>query len=157
MKKVYLHVPCEYLRCYQIINKYSIVHAVINFGWSFPDTPQMAGTLRCGSQLTTQSSLYRCGSAVQSGVILMLFTCIVWLKLVSYAHTNYDMRSLSKSGSKVFYFVFVTTKMLNLDMVTYSSMSAIEEYWLSFSPSFDVFFHRQCRMISRSTTQEVSP
>ncbi|CAM8936269.1 unnamed protein product [Rhodiola kirilowii] len=44
--------------------------------------------------------ILRCDSAVQSGVILMLFTCITWMKLVSYAHTNYDMRALSKSGSK---------------------------------------------------------
>ncbi|GKV13974.1 hypothetical protein SLEP1_g24922 [Rubroshorea leprosula] len=41
-----------------------------------------------------------CDSAVLSGVILMLFVCIVWLKLVSYAHTNYDMRALAKSDGK---------------------------------------------------------
>ncbi|CAM8917278.1 unnamed protein product [Rhodiola kirilowii] len=41
-----------------------------------------------------------CDSVVQSGVVLMLFSCIVWLKLVSYAHTNYDMRALSMSVSK---------------------------------------------------------
>lgn len=44
-----------------------------------------------------QPTLCRCDSAVLSGVALMLFACIVWLKLVSYAHTNYDMRSLSKT------------------------------------------------------------
>lgn len=43
----------------------------------------------------------RCDSAVQSGVTLMFFACIVWLKLVSYAHTNYDMRALAKSIDKV--------------------------------------------------------
>lgn len=31
----------------------------------------------------------------------MLFACIVWLKLVSYVHTNYDMRALGKSTEKV--------------------------------------------------------
>ncbi|XP_031255702.1 diacylglycerol O-acyltransferase 1A isoform X1 [Pistacia vera] len=41
-----------------------------------------------------------CDSAFVSGVTLMLFACIVWLKLVSYAHTNYDMRSLNKSVDK---------------------------------------------------------
>lgn len=40
----------------------------------------------------------RCDSAVQSGLTLMLFACIVWLKLVSYAHTNYDLRALANSG-----------------------------------------------------------
>ncbi|KAI3906459.1 hypothetical protein MKX01_029074 [Papaver californicum] len=40
-------------------------------------------------------------SAVVSGIILMLFTCIVWLKLVSYAHANYDMRALANSDEKV--------------------------------------------------------
>ncbi|RZC52911.1 hypothetical protein C5167_021338 [Papaver somniferum] len=40
-------------------------------------------------------------SAVVSGIILMLFTCIVWLKLVSYAHANYDMRALANSDDKV--------------------------------------------------------
>ncbi|KAK4785308.1 hypothetical protein SAY86_001997 [Trapa natans] len=53
--------------------------------------------------ITSVSILYpvlvilRCDSAVLFGVALMTFACIVWLKLVSYAHTNYDMRSLSKS------------------------------------------------------------
>ena len=45
--------------------------------------------------------LHRCDSAVLSGVTLMLFACIVWLKLVSYAHTNYDLRVLAKSQEKV--------------------------------------------------------
>nr|BAN84022.1 diacylglycerol acyltransferase type 1 [Euphorbia lagascae] len=39
-------------------------------------------------------------AAVLSGVTLMLFACIVWLKLVSYAHTNYDMRAIAKSIDK---------------------------------------------------------
>ncbi|KAL0410464.1 UNVERIFIED_CONTAM: Diacylglycerol O-acyltransferase 1 [Sesamum latifolium] len=56
--------------------------------------------------ITTTEILYpvvvilRCGSAVLSGVTLMLFACIVWLKLISYAHTNYDLRVLSKSLDK---------------------------------------------------------
>ncbi|TKY54467.1 Diacylglycerol O-acyltransferase 1 [Spatholobus suberectus] len=44
--------------------------------------------------------ILRCDSAFLSGVTLMLFACIVWLKLVSYAHTNYDMRALIKSVEK---------------------------------------------------------
>ncbi|XP_014498572.1 diacylglycerol O-acyltransferase 1C [Vigna radiata var. radiata] len=44
--------------------------------------------------------ILRCDSAFVSGVTLMLFTCIVWLKLVSYAHTNYDMRALAVSKEK---------------------------------------------------------
>ncbi|GLT47797.1 hypothetical protein SLA2020_214600 [Shorea laevis] len=56
--------------------------------------------------VTTTAVLYPvfvilgCDSAVLSGVTLMLFACIVWLKLVSYAHTNYDMRALAKSDGK---------------------------------------------------------
>ncbi|KAI3964196.1 hypothetical protein MKW92_031721 [Papaver armeniacum] len=56
--------------------------------------------------ITTASMLYpvcmilKFDSAVMSGVTLMLFASVVWLKLVSYAHTNYDMRALSKSGDK---------------------------------------------------------
>ncbi|KAL0803017.1 hypothetical protein Bca101_058193 [Brassica carinata] len=42
----------------------------------------------------------RCDSAFLSGVTLMLLTCIVWLKLVSYAHTNYDIRTLANSADK---------------------------------------------------------
>ncbi|CAL9232731.1 unnamed protein product, partial [Arabidopsis halleri] len=30
----------------------------------------------------------------------MLLTCIVWLKLVSYAHTSYDIRSLANAADK---------------------------------------------------------
>ncbi|GMQ06080.1 hypothetical protein CsSME_00050805 [Camellia sinensis var. sinensis] len=44
--------------------------------------------------------ILRYDSAVLSGVTLMLFACVVWLKLVSYAHTNYDMRALAKSHDK---------------------------------------------------------
>ncbi|KAM1809725.1 hypothetical protein ACFX12_026588 [Malus domestica] len=56
--------------------------------------------------ITTTSILYpvlvilRCDSAVLSGVTLMLFACIVWLKLVSFVHTNYDMRALHKAVEK---------------------------------------------------------
>lgn len=42
--------------------------------------------------------ILRCDSAVLSGVTLMVFACIVWLKLVSYSHANYDLRALAKSG-----------------------------------------------------------
>ncbi|XP_038711251.1 diacylglycerol O-acyltransferase 1A-like isoform X2 [Tripterygium wilfordii] len=55
---------------------------------------------------TTAAVLYpvlvilRCDYAFMSGATLMLFACIVWLKLVSYAHTNYDMRALAKSVEK---------------------------------------------------------
>ncbi|XVF88790.1 hypothetical protein PTKIN_Ptkin19aG0079500 [Pterospermum kingtungense] len=44
--------------------------------------------------------ILRCDSAFLSGIALMLFACIVWLKLVSYAHTNHDMRALAKSAEK---------------------------------------------------------
>ncbi|TQD85132.1 hypothetical protein C1H46_029306 [Malus baccata] len=56
--------------------------------------------------ITTTSILYpvlvilRCDSAVLSGVTLMIFACIVWLKLVSFVHTNYDMRALHKAVEK---------------------------------------------------------
>ncbi|KAJ1439871.1 Sterol O-acyltransferase, ACAT/DAG/ARE type [Sesbania bispinosa] len=44
--------------------------------------------------------ILRCDSAFLSGATLMLLTCIVLLKLVSYAHTNYDMRALTISNEK---------------------------------------------------------
>ncbi|XP_019414437.1 PREDICTED: diacylglycerol O-acyltransferase 1-like isoform X2 [Lupinus angustifolius] len=56
--------------------------------------------------ITTTAFVYpvlvilRCDSAFVSGVTLMLLTCIVWLKLVSYAHTNYDMRAITVSNEK---------------------------------------------------------
>jgi diacylglycerol O-acyltransferase 1 len=33
--------------------------------------------------------------------VLMFLASIMWMKLVSYAHTNYDIRVLSKSTEKV--------------------------------------------------------
>ncbi|KAL3332348.1 hypothetical protein AABB24_032769 [Solanum stoloniferum] len=57
--------------------------------------------------ITTVAILYpvlvilKCDSAFLSGVILMLVACIVWMKLVSYVHTNHDMRVLAKSMDKV--------------------------------------------------------
>lgn len=53
------------------------------------------------SQFSYDFKLCRCDSAVLSGVTLMLFASIVWLKLVSYAHTSCDMRALAKSIEKV--------------------------------------------------------
>ncbi|XP_052199677.1 diacylglycerol O-acyltransferase 1 [Diospyros lotus] len=56
--------------------------------------------------ITTAAVLYpvfvilRHDSAVLSGVALMLFACIVWLKLVSYAHTSHDMRAVAQSLDK---------------------------------------------------------
>ncbi|MFS7991332.1 putative diacylglycerol O-acyltransferase [Helianthus anomalus] len=56
--------------------------------------------------ITTAAILYpvfmilRFGSAVLSGVTLMLCACINWLKLTSFVHTSYDMRSLVSSTDK---------------------------------------------------------
>nr|ABV21945.1 type 1 diaclyglycerol acyltransferase [Vernonia galamensis] len=56
--------------------------------------------------ITTTAILYpvfmilRFDSVVLSGVSLMLCACINWLKLVSFVHTNYDMRSLLNSTDK---------------------------------------------------------
>lgn len=57
----------------------------------------------------------RFDSAVLSGFVLMFVACILWMKLVSYAHTNYDIRALSKTIDKVvfmdymlFFFFFWT-------------------------------------------------
>lgn len=44
--------------------------------------------------------ILRSDSAVPSGITLMILTCVVWLKLVSYAHTNYDIRASCKSADK---------------------------------------------------------
>ncbi|XP_062180303.1 diacylglycerol O-acyltransferase 1-1 isoform X2 [Phragmites australis] len=42
-----------------------------------------------------------CDSAVLSGFLLMFIACIVWLKLVSFAHTNHDIRKFITCGKKV--------------------------------------------------------
>nr|CAB3468216.1 unnamed protein product [Digitaria exilis] len=44
--------------------------------------------------------ILKCDSAVLSGFLLMFLASIMWMKLVSYAHTNYDIRVLSKSTEK---------------------------------------------------------
>jgi hypothetical protein len=46
-------------------------------------------------------NVFRCDSAVLYGFVLMFLASIMWLKLVSYAHTNYDIRVLSKSIEKL--------------------------------------------------------
>lgn len=52
------------------------------------------------SAISTVSILYpvyvimRVQPALLSGIILMLFSITYWMKLVSYAHTNYDLRAL---------------------------------------------------------------
>ncbi|XP_021990560.1 diacylglycerol O-acyltransferase 1A [Helianthus annuus] len=56
--------------------------------------------------VTTTAILYpvfmilRVDSVVLSGVSLMLCACINWLKLTSFVHTSYDMRSLVNSTDK---------------------------------------------------------
>ncbi|KAL6619885.1 hypothetical protein ACP70R_035024 [Stipagrostis hirtigluma subsp. patula] len=45
--------------------------------------------------------ILKCDSAVLSGFILMFIACIVLLKLISFAHTNHDIRKLITSGKKV--------------------------------------------------------
>uniref|UniRef100_A0A453SCY0 O-acyltransferase n=5 Tax=Triticinae TaxID=1648030 RepID=A0A453SCY0_AEGTS len=44
--------------------------------------------------------ILKCESAVLSGFVLMFIASITWLKLVSFAHTNYDIRVLSQSIEK---------------------------------------------------------
>ncbi|VAI77559.1 unnamed protein product [Triticum turgidum subsp. durum] len=44
--------------------------------------------------------ILKCESAVLSGFVLMFIARITWLKLVSFAHTNYDIRVLSQSIEK---------------------------------------------------------
>uniref|UniRef100_A0ACD5WVY9 Uncharacterized protein n=1 Tax=Avena sativa TaxID=4498 RepID=A0ACD5WVY9_AVESA len=44
--------------------------------------------------------ILKCESAVLSGFLLMFIASITWLKLVSFAHTSYDIRVLSKSIEK---------------------------------------------------------
>ncbi|KAF0926581.1 hypothetical protein E2562_026894 [Oryza meyeriana var. granulata] len=44
--------------------------------------------------------ILKCDSAVLSGFLLMFIACIVWLKLVSFAHTNHDIRQLTMGGKK---------------------------------------------------------
>ncbi|KAH7686462.1 Diacylglycerol O-acyltransferase protein [Dioscorea alata] len=56
--------------------------------------------LTSGAVLYPVFVILRCESTVVSGLTLMLFACTVWLKLVSYAHTNYDLRTLSNSVDK---------------------------------------------------------
>jgi diacylglycerol O-acyltransferase-1 len=57
--------------------------------------------------LTTAEIVYpvlvilMCDSAVVSGFLLMFIACIVCLKLVSFAHTNHDIRRLLISDKKV--------------------------------------------------------
>lgn len=43
----------------------------------------------------------RCRSAVLSGLVLMIYASTIWLKLVSYAHTNHDLRVLTIAGEKI--------------------------------------------------------
>ncbi|KAK4344328.1 hypothetical protein RND71_037422 [Anisodus tanguticus] len=100
--------------------------------------------------ITTAAILYpvlvilRCDSAFLSGNTLMLFACIVWMKLVSYAHTSYDMRQLAKSvdkgeNSEINYSYNVSFKSLAYFMVaptlcyqlSYPRSACIRKGWLA--------------------------
>ncbi|KAM0903472.1 hypothetical protein ACQ4PT_018682 [Festuca glaucescens] len=62
-----------------------------------------------------------CDSAVVSGFLLMFIACIVCLKLVSFAHTNHDIRQLTISDKKVDN-AFSTADMDNLQAPTLGSL-----------------------------------
>uniref|UniRef100_A0A1D1XKL7 O-acyltransferase n=1 Tax=Anthurium amnicola TaxID=1678845 RepID=A0A1D1XKL7_9ARAE len=80
--------------------------------------------------------ILRCDSAVLSGLVLMLFAAIVWLKLVSYAHTNYDIRALSNSVEKG----NVSLSYLNLENVHGVSLRSLAYFMVSptlcYQPSY---------------------
>lgn len=40
-------------------------------------------------------------SALLSGLVLIIIAVTGWMKLISYAHTNKDLRELLKAGEKV--------------------------------------------------------
>ncbi|KAL4194528.1 hypothetical protein AMTRI_Chr05g69080 [Amborella trichopoda] len=91
--------------------------------------------------ITTSEVLYpifvilRCDSAVLSGLALMLFTSIIWLKLVSYAHTNYDLRTLAESENKGD--GSLTTKLENPQNITLKNMAYfIVAPTLCYQPSY---------------------
>ncbi|PWA80564.1 Membrane bound O-acyl transferase, MBOAT [Artemisia annua] len=63
--------------------------------------PLEGGGCGCGAASGARNAmLKRFDSVVVSGVSLMLCACINWLKLVSFVHTNYDMRSVTNSTNK---------------------------------------------------------
>jgi len=49
----------------------------------------------------SELTVYRVQSAILSGLILILIALTGWMKLVSYAHTNSDIRALVQAGEKV--------------------------------------------------------
>lgn len=60
----------------------------------------------------------------------MLFACTLWLKLVSYAHTNFDMRAIAKASLKVmskiiFFFLGFVGCDLRLPIVKYIECSCM--------------------------------
>ncbi|KAJ0977461.1 hypothetical protein J5N97_012935 [Dioscorea zingiberensis] len=81
----------------------------------------------------------RSDSAVLSGLVLMLFTIIVWLKLVSYTHTNYDLRNFSDSVGKNDYTQGVSFQSLAYFMVaptlcyqlSYPRTASVRKGWVT--------------------------
>ncbi|KAK9075744.1 hypothetical protein SSX86_004073 [Deinandra increscens subsp. villosa] len=79
-------------------------YIVEKFAWAKRISDSAVITLHI--TITTIAILYpvfmilRFDSAVLSGVTLMLFACVNWLKLVSFVHANYDMRLLVNSSDK---------------------------------------------------------
>ncbi|KAF1887533.1 hypothetical protein Lal_00040587 [Lupinus albus] len=92
--------------------------------------------------ITTATLLYpvlvilRCDSVFIFGVALMQFACTVWMKLVSYAHTNYDLRAISKSTEKG----EAVTNTLNMDYTYYVSFKSLVYFMvaptLCYQPSY---------------------
>lgn len=89
--------------------------------------------------------LCRFDSVVLSGVSLMLCACINWLKLVSFVHANYDMRSIVKSTAKVKFRGVVFSGI-------YISISIIGVFW-SFGFRKKL---RQCLQMVNTSTMSTS-
>ena len=54
-----------------------------------------------GTGSLSEPTVYRVQSAFLSGLSLILIALTGWMKLVSYAHTNSDIRALVQAGEKV--------------------------------------------------------
>lgn len=69
----------------------------------------------------------------------MLFACIVWLKLVSYAHTNYDMRSLAKSVEKVTVYYYMELLLLSVKQI---DANKLDVYMIE-TCTYKIYYHVQ--------------
>ncbi|MCO5594668.1 hypothetical protein L7F22_048701 [Adiantum nelumboides] len=71
-----------------------------SFSYSSDSSSSSNSRRRTNTPSSNMNFKYRFGPALLSGIVLMLSSITYWMKLISYAHVNHDLRALALESEK---------------------------------------------------------